>query len=255
MKGRNGGGRRSYNSGVSRNATNNVSSLKAAQDRLDTSIEGKRGAWKRSLGETNESFLEINKTLTELQAKVQKATGRGGVGGIDDLQNQVNQLGNRSKQATHELRQQNKAMREAQWFSNGLNSSLKHLITSYLGLFAAVEGVRSLYHAGKEMDSLQASMLASSENAKEAGENFEFVKETSRDLGVNLIESGKGYTKIAAAARGAKMSTEQAQEIFLAAAEASRTFGLNAERTNLVFLAFSQILSKYLLPTPVMVIG
>ena len=53
-----------------------------------------------------------------------------------------------------------------------------------------------------------------------------------------------GFNRIAVAARGAGMSTSDAREVWAAASEASATFQLSADKSNLIMLAFSQMMSK-----------
>lgn len=115
---------------------------------------------------------------------------------------------------------------------------------SIAGAYAAFRAGTFLFNTLRTFDSLNASLLAASGSARQAGEDFEFIRKTSKHLGVDLEQATRGYNQIGAASRFAGLSTDEGKKAFLAATEASRAFGLSAERTGLVYLAFSQIISK-----------
>lgn len=142
------------------------------------------------------------------------------------------------------FRDQQRAIRESERLTRALNDSVMNLARSYLSVFTAIEAGRAIFKAGKEMDSLKASMMATSDTAAGAAKNLEFVRMEAERLGVDIAQAAQGYAKIGAVTKSLGLDTDTTREIFSAAAEASRTFGLNAERTKLVMLGFSQALSK-----------
>jgi tape measure domain-containing protein len=141
-------------------------------------------------------------------------------------------------------RQQQKAFTLGGFLTKSFTGSLMNLAKGFIGVYAAINLMASAYQTIREIDSLKASLLAASGSAEQAGEDFQFVLQTSKDLGVSLIAAAQGYKQIGAAGRQLNFTTEETKEFFLAATEASRAFGLSADRTQLVYLAFSQILSK-----------
>lgn len=124
-------------------------------------------------------------------------------------------------------------------FSNSLRRAGLHLASIY----AIGKAGGEIFRIGKEMDAMQAGLLAASASAEEATDNFEFLRKTSQRLGQDIQVGVRGYNRLAVAARGAGMTTKEAQEVFLAASEASTTFQLDQQRSNLVMLAMSQMMS------------
>lgn len=193
------------------------------------------------LKEGSEAFKEITRITGDLQKQLNKVNSKGG---LIDFNNNLRISRQRVKELAVAERDLIRTTNKANAAQKRFNDSLTHFATGFISVYAAIDIARTVFKAGKEMDSLKASMLAASDSATQAGDNMQFVKRSAKELGVELIAAGKGYTKIGAAAKSVGFDTKQTQEIFLAAAEASRTFGLNTDRTNLVFLAFSQIMSK-----------
>lgn len=208
---------------------------------LTASVENFRKKTVGSFKEGSSELATFNGQVNTLKEGIGKATS---VKQVKSLRQGFKDLKVDTQILTKSLRDQERQLNASSMAAKGFSSSLKNLGRSFVSIFAIIEGGRAIFKAGKELDSLKASMLAASGSSEEAATNMQFVKDSSQELGIELIAAGKGYTKIGAAAKGANLDTKQTQEIFLAAAEASRTFGLNAERTNLVMLAFSQILSK-----------
>ena len=195
----------------------------------------------RALKDNAQEAAKFTEKVEDLKKEITSASN---TKRIQQLRRAFKTLQTNTQGVIQDVKRLNQQMTLAERVAKGFKDSINNLVRSYGSLYAAIDVGHRIFVAGKEMDSLAASMLAASEDANEAATNMQFVRETARGLGVDLIAAGKGYTKIATAAREANFTTEQAQEIFLAASESARTFGLNTERTNLVFLAFSQILSK-----------
>lgn len=141
-------------------------------------------------------------------------------------------------------RRQREAMTASMFAARGFSTSLKNLAGGFASVFAVFAIGRSMYNVAEQLDSIKASFLAASGNAVQAAEDFQYVVNISKELGVSLTEAASGYRQIGASARQIGFDVSQSRDFFLAATEASRAFGLSADRTQLVYLAFSQILSK-----------
>ena len=82
-------------------------------------------------------------------------------------------------------------------------------------------------------------MLAVSVDAKEAGENFEFVRNEAFRLGAGLTQSAKGFAKLRAAQGEMKLADTRA--LFTGTAEMSSLLGLTAEESGRALSAIQQI--------------
>ncbi len=154
--------------------------------------------------------------------------------------------------AVRDQQRLNAAMAQGSALSQGLRTGSMRFLGAmgFGGGAAAIGGIASaliaknIYSTGKALDSMQASLLAASGGAEQAEEDFKYLERTSVDLGKSLTTMVGGYNKIAIAGRTAGYSAEQIKNIFMAASEASTAYGLSQERTNLVMLAFSQMMNK-----------
>lgn len=125
-----------------------------------------------------------------------------------------------------------------------LKGSLMNLAAGYASIFTVISGARGFYNLGKQFDSMQASLLAASGDAKSAESNMRFLTETARKLGTALDAGVRGFNKIGIAARSQGYSLEETRDAYLAIAEASTAFTLSASEQELSFLAISQMISK-----------
>lgn len=212
-----------------------------SQLRLERALDRYKAKLEATWGAGTAKAKEYTDQVRKMKLETQKATSTAQLRRINE---EFKDLRQNSALAAQNLRKMNAEMGKTSFGAESFSGSMKNLAKSYLSVYTIIEGSRSLFKAGKDFDSLKAAMLAASDSAENAKANLSFVKEEAQRLGVDVIAAGNGFNKIGAAAKQAGFSVEQTKEIFSAASEASRTFGLNAERTNLVYLAFSQILSK-----------
>lgn len=204
------------------------------QLRLANSIDTVMRRAGRTIGKNSEEFKKLNGHAQALKSSIASISSRTG---LERLNNQIVRLRENVNAASA-------AMRSQKTVAQSLKSSINNLARSYISVFAAIEGGRAFLQTGSQFDSLNASLLAASGSAEAAAEDFEFIKSTSLNLGVQLNQVADGYRQIGAAGRFSNLTTEQTKEVFLAATESARAFGLSADRAGLVYLAFSQILSK-----------
>lgn len=125
-----------------------------------------------------------------------------------------------------------------------ITRSFKNMTLAVVSAYAIIGGGKALIEASKRLDSLRASMLAASGDAKAAKADFEFVRQSSKNLGTSLFVAASGFQKIGTSMRAAGFDDAGIKNVFLAASEASIAFGLSADDTAGVMKAFSQISSK-----------
>lgn len=190
----------------------------------------------------------ISSRIGQLQ---QQLRGVGGQIGTAKSRKDVANLSIQYRKATSEAnqlinaqRRLNKQLTMGAQVGDKFFGSLKRAGLQLASVYAAFEAGRVIFNIGKDMDSMRAGLMAASDSAAEADQNFKFLKDTANKLGQDIQVGVRGFNRLAVAARGAGMSTEEAREIFSAASEASATFQLDAQRSNLVMLAFSQMMSK-----------
>lgn len=146
-------------------------------------------------------------------------------------------------------RQVNKQFTVTGFVAKGTTDSLKNLARSYVSVFAAMGAAGSITSTAQELTALQVTLLGVSKDAKIAAEDFEFVKQTAKGLGLNLTEATRSYAKLGTAATSAGLSTSQAREMFLATSELATAFNVSEADYEGVSRALSQIMSKGKLST------
>jgi hypothetical protein len=156
----------------------------------------------------------------------------------------------------------NREMQKGNQVGKKFASTAKSFALHFASAYAVIGAAGNIYRTGKELDSMRASLLAASGSAVAAEQDFKFLTDTSQELGKELTTLVGGYNKVAIAGRTAGFSAEQNKNIFMAASEAATAYGLSQDRTNLVMLAFSQMINKgkvsmeeigLMSPSPVMV--
>ena len=160
--------------------------------------------------------------------------------------------GNKQKivEITSDLRDYSTAIRRAKrevlgltTAQNGLRDSTRNMIRSYVSLFAVFTGVTSINKIGQDFETLNASMLIASGNAKQAEKDLQFVRKTARDLGIDLLTAAKSYQQIVIAGKD-QITLKQSRDLFLAIAESSVALGMSMDDTKGTARAFVQMLSK-----------
>lgn len=193
--------------------------------------------------EFEQQARDLDNTLTRLQKKM--TLNPKGVKRLRlEYADTVTQIKRLERAQTAYNRKLSKSQMIMGKFSKGFKSGgLAGIAAGFVG-YAGIKALGGIYRIGRDMDSMRAALLAASGGAEEANKNFAFLKETANRLGRDIQSSVSGFNRIAIAAKSAGLSVKESKNIFLAASEASTAFGLDSQRTGLVMLAFSQMLSK-----------
>lgn len=77
-----------------------------------------------------------------------------------------------------------------------------------------------------------------------ARQEFRFIEEQAKRLGLRLATTARDYAKLAAAAKGTVLEGQGVRDIFIGVNEASAVLGLTAEETSGALTAIEQIISK-----------
>lgn len=146
---------------------------------------------------------------------------------IDNAKELRKELRKRRTLAQDNLQEEKRITREKERqnvFASRMNSSTEQL----LGTFLAIEAGSAIIKTGMDFEAVNKSLIAVSENTEAAGENFEFIREEARRLGIDLVQAGKGYAKLLASGRG-KIGQEEVRELFSAVSEAGTVLGLSQD--------------------------
>jgi tape measure domain-containing protein len=124
-------------------------------------------------------------------------------------------------------------------------------MTSMVGRFSALFGgisatlfTKSIWEAGTAMQSLQQTFTSITGSSQLAGQEIDFVRQVSNELGIEFQTTIGAYKNLAAAAKGTQIEGKTTREIFLGISEAATVLGLRADETEGALLAISQMISK-----------
>jgi hypothetical protein len=151
----------------------------------------------------------------------------------------VKQIVSDHRTALGVLRKQGAALKKNSFLMNRMKNSSQQFAGNMIGAFAIAAAGTSIVKTGQDIESVNNTMLAVSDNASMAGDNFQFVRKEAFRLGLGLAESGKNFAKMLSA-RG-NMSLDDTKAAFSGVAEMSTLLGLSAEQSNRAINALQQI--------------
>ena len=157
------------------------------------------------------------------------ADARGAAAGASKLAQEAGNAATRTKAL-------GTAAKDAQAGFNSLRGAMAGL---GLSLF-----IRDALESAKRAQSLKTAMEFASGGAKQAAQDYAFLRQTVGALGLELVSAEGAFKKISAAAQGTALQGEPVRQIFLGVAQAATTLGLSAAETEGALYALSQMISK-----------
>lgn len=123
---------------------------------------------------------------------------------------------------------------------NGLGSR----IAAAFAIGSLTSFAASVFETGAKMESLGIAIRFASGSATEGQKNLTFLRNTSKELGLDLIGAAEGFKQILAASNQANIPVEETRKLFTSVSTAGKALNLTQADQNGLFLAFSQIISK-----------
>lgn len=125
----------------------------------------------------------------------------------------------------------------------GLNDSARHMIRSYVSVFAVLAGTTAINTVGQKFEAMQSAMLAATGTAELAASEIAFLDDMTSRLGLSLLDVSDAYTKFLFASKG-KLDQSETRELFEGLSELGTTLGVSKERMKLSMNAISQMMNK-----------
>jgi tape measure domain-containing protein len=184
---------------------------------------------------------DINRRIDRIQGKMRKTTNPLEFRRLKRELTGVNTQVNKTIRNYDRL---NRKMSMSQFATNGLSSSLMNLGRSYVSVFAIIEGATAFIRITKQIETAEVALLNAAGSAEQAAQDFEFVKQISNQLGLEMISTATAFGKFNSAAKLGGLTQAQTEKTFSDIAKAVTSASLSAERASLVFQAFQQVMSK-----------
>lgn len=115
---------------------------------------------------------------------------------------------------------------------------------AFIGFEAIKEGVSALIEAQIQMQQIHFTLVSATGSANGAADAFDFLKQKSAELGLNLQPAAQAFGQLAAAASASGIPMEQAQKLFTSFGEASTTLHLSSEQSQHALLALTEMMSR-----------
>lgn len=128
-------------------------------------------------------------------------------------------------------------------FGSVLRSAVR-LTGAYLTLNSAVRLFMSIIKNTAELDSLNFTLKTIITNTFELAQTHKFLSGIIEKYGTDLSDTTRNYVRFRAAVEQSNLTVKQGQDIYESIAKASSALALSQEKTNDVFLALEQMLSK-----------
>jgi tape measure domain-containing protein len=127
--------------------------------------------------------------------------------------------------------------------SLSLSAALLRTEVAFKSLMAAF-GLGKIIEVNVGFQQIQAGLLATTDSATDAHEQFGFLSRITAQLGLDLQTTAKGFTSFLGGIQGTSFTVQEAQTVYENMSKASRVLHLSTDDLNGVFRALTQIISK-----------
>jgi len=208
---------------------------------LDSSIKNAT-----KISKLTSSIKTLSASIEKLyaaQAKLDAAQGK--------LTNTTNANSSATSKNTSETNKNTKSKDDNTKSSSALGGATKNLLSSLknlAGAYLTLNGLMNLFSKivgdTTKLDALNFTLKTIISNTFELAQTHIYLDKIVKNYGVNLVETTNSYVRFRAAVGQSNLTVKQGQDIFESIAKASAALGMSQEKTNDVFLALEQMLSK-----------
>ena len=113
-----------------------------------------------------------------------------------------------------------------------------------VGLAAVKEGVEAVLAATMRYEAAMKQLEFATGSIAKAKQEYEFLLDVTKRLGLDLQASTEGFAKMAAATKGTILEGEKTRQVFEGVAAAAATMNMTGADTNGMFVALAQMMGK-----------
>jgi len=229
------------------------SSIKHVAQRLEEFSESatKAGRNVQTLAREQQAF---NSTLTNARSSMKSF--KAGLG-------ETTHSGDKAKDAMHALTNKMRNLESAAVLAvgplSGIGARIRSLgaimgraswqTAAYIGVLVGVVVIlgklaQAAVRANQSYEKSMARLYAATGNVKAAGEEYQFIVKTARQLGLRIDVLAESYSKFAAAAKTTQLEGKGVRDMFLATSKAAASLRLDPQEVGGIFKALEQMISK-----------
>jgi len=205
------------------------------------------------VGMTGKQFQVLNEKMLRNQAMVTAEASLRSIGKTAGLSNKelkalAMQMGHTAKQAEAMANKIDRSQTAHKSFLTSLNGIRNGLLNVSVLAAAVIYPIKqmseALWEAGRATKVSENAYKEITGSVANANVQFQFLRKTADDLGLNFYTLREGYKGFLAAAQTSKIPMQEVQAIFKSVSNAGAVLGLSNERVGLTFLALEQMMSK-----------
>lgn len=227
--------------GAAQNYQQSAASIKGSSDQIDASAD--------KAGTSLHSLLNI-KSSGQLKAEIAAISAQ-----LADFQKNSGAPAAEVKRVTAEAQAQLAALHSQ---VNGTSSGFTQLAgvirkvgpaavaltVVTVGLAGVKEGLEAVIAATLRYQATMKQLEFATGSVERAAQEYNFLLDVVKRLGLDLEASSEGFAKMAAATKGTNLEGEKTRQIFEGVAAAAATMNMTGAETNGMFVALAQMMGK-----------
>lgn len=138
-------------------------------------------------------------------------------------------------------------IKNAQNATESLGKSFKGLVGIATGAFIANEIKQfgsGVMETTRKVEEIKNQLNFAAGSVRQGGEDFEFARAKSNELGLDMLTTAKAFARMSAAAKGTSYEGQGVRDIFESVSMASTVMHLSADETEGTMYALQQMMSK-----------
>lgn len=195
-------------------------------------------AAKKEAGALKTSFTEQREALHNLRPSLKNA-------GINTkyLKSEQKKLAAEIDKSRKKISKYGSSVESAGKLSKGFIAAMSVVSITAIGV-AFKKLASAIFDTGIHVQALNLAYKTIFDTSQLAREEFEFLRETASNLGMEFYSTADAYKSIAASAKETSLKGDGVRKVFVGISEASMALGLSAESTEGVLRAVSQMMGK-----------
>lgn len=163
------------------------------------------------------------------------------------LAKDIKDVANDSKQAVKNIEKLNTNLKNTNKYTKGTSDDFRDIVR-YTALTYAKDKIvqfgSSVMETTRKVEEIKNQLNFAAGSVRQGGQDFEFAKAKSNELGLDMLTTAKAFARMSAAAKGTSYEGQGVRDIFESVSMASTVMHLSADETEGTMYALQQMMSK-----------
>lgn len=228
-----------------------LGSLILLTERLNTSVDRAKISY-RSLANiatvANESMMVSSRKVSVAVMNMNQAfKSTSANASTKKLAKDIKDVANDSKQAVKNIEKLNTNLKNTNKYTKGTSDDFRDIVR-YTALTYAKDKIvqfgSSVMETTRKVEEIKNQLNFAAGSVRQGGQDFEFAKAKSNELGLDMLTTAKAFARMSAAAKGTSYEGQGVRDIFESVSMASTVMHLSADETEGTMYALQQMMSK-----------